>query len=108
MAILTRVWQGLRLAVTRRRLEADLKRELEFHLQMEIEQRVARGSSPAEARRSALADFGGLDRSTEEVRDVRGVTFWDNLFQDIRYGLRSLRRAPAYALAAIVTLGFGI
>jgi predicted permease len=108
MSILARVRQGFGLIRRRDRLEADWRKEVAFHLQMEIDQRIAAGLSPDEARRTALVDFGGVDRSTEEVRDVRGVTFWDNVMQDIRLGVRSLRRSPGYTLAAVVTLGLGI
>ena len=108
MAIFTRLRQGIRLLRGRDRLESDLQKEVSFHLRMEIDQRVAQGMTPAEARRTALRDFGGVDRSAEEVRDVRGVTFWDSLTQDVRFGLRSLRRSPGYTLAAIMTLGLGI
>jgi putative ABC transport system permease protein len=108
MAILTRAWQGLKLVFLRNRLESDLEREFAFHLQMEIDRHVARGTPPAEARRLALRDFGGLDRTSEEVRDARGITFWEGLHQDVRFGVRSLKRSPGYLLAAIVTLGLGI
>jgi len=108
MSILARVRQGFGLIRGRDRLEADWRKEVAFHLQMEIEQRIAGGLSPDEARRTALRDFGGVDRSTEEVRDVRGVTFWDNVTQDVRLGVRSLGRSPGYTLAAVVTLGLGI
>src|SRR5579864_4268682 len=108
MALLTRIRQGLKLVVLRHRLEADLEKEFNFHLQMEIDRHVARGVTPVEARRLALRDFGGLDRASEEVRDARGITFWEGLHQDIRFGLRSLKRSPGYLLAAVVTLGLGI
>jgi predicted permease len=108
MAFLTRARQGLRLLFLRNRLEADLEKEVDFHLHMEIDRHIARGLPPAEARRLALCDFGGVDRTREEVRDARGITFWEGLRQDVRFGLRSLRRSPGYTLAAIVTLGLGI
>jgi predicted permease len=108
MSIFTRMRQGLGFVTRRNRVEADLKKEVGFHLQMETEQLVAKGLSPEEARRQALRDFGGIDSATEGIRDARGITFWDNLSQDVRFGLRSLRRSPGYTLAAIVTLGLGI
>ncbi len=108
MAILTRAWQGLKLVFLRNRLESDLEREFAFHLQMEIDRHVACGVPRTEARRLALRDFGGLDRTSEEVRDARGITFWEGLHQDVRFGVRSLKRSPGYLLAAIVTLGLGI
>ena len=63
--------------------------------------------TPDEARRSALRDLGGVTQTREAVRDVRGV-FLDSVRQDVQYGLRVLRRAPAYALGVVVTLGLGI
>jgi putative ABC transport system permease protein len=91
---------------SRRREEID--REISTHLAMEIEHRQKGGMSAEEARRTALRDFGGVEKTREEVRDARGITFWDVLRQDVRFGLRSLRRSPGYALSAILILALGI
>jgi predicted permease len=104
----TRVLQAVRLAKRRGRLDDDIEKELAFHLQMEIDDRVRRGMTRDEARRTALRDFGGVGRVREEVRDVRGANFWGDLRRDAQYGLRLLTRSPGYALAAILTLALGI
>jgi len=106
--MITRVRQGFRWLLRRDRLAADIEREVAFHLQRETEERVAAGMTPAEARRTALRDFGGVDRTTEEMRDARGMTTWDALSQDVRFGLRTLLRTPGYTTAAVVILALGI
>ncbi len=103
-----RAFRRIRALFTRSRLDADIRRELASHLAMETERRARGGLSPEEARRSTLRDFGAVDRVREEVRDVRGVTFWDALAQDVRFGLRALGRSPGYSLAVVLILGLGI
>ena len=87
---------------------ADIQRELEFHLAMERDAREKRGLAPAEARRTTLVAFGGVSRAYEDVRDIRGMTFRESLMQDLRIGLRMLVRSPGYSLAAIAILALGI
>jgi predicted permease len=95
-------------AVRRRRFEQDLDQELRFHLDMEIEALVARGHSPEEARRIAERNFGGVERHKDSVRDVRGLTLLDDVARDVRFGIRTLRRNPAFVGVALLCLGLGI
>lgn len=94
------LWQSLRALVRRRELETELDEELRFHLEREIEERVRRGASPEEARTEALRAFGGVERFQEQCRDVRGVRWLEDLAQDVRVGLRSLRKAPVFTMGS--------
>jgi putative ABC transport system permease protein len=97
-----------RLPSRRDALDREISQELQSHIDQEIEHRQKQGMSAEEARRTALRDFGGVQRVREEVQDARGMTFWDVLWQDARFGLRSLRRSPGYLLAAVTILALGI
>jgi hypothetical protein len=63
----------LRGIARRRTISAEIDEELRFHVEQEIEAHVARGLTPAEARRMALRDLGGMTSTTEAVRDVRTI-----------------------------------
>jgi predicted permease len=93
--------------VRRRRINAEVDDELRFHVEHEIEAHVARGVSPAEARRIALRDLGGMTQTTEAVRAVR--TIWlDLVWRDTRHAVRSLRATPAFTTVALVVLTLSI
>src|SRR5580698_1196810 len=91
-----------------RRLEEDLDEELRSSLEMIVDQFIARGMSPAEARRAARMEFEGLEQVKENVRGSLAGASLQTVFQDARYAWRGLRRRPAFTLIAVVMLTLGI
>jgi putative ABC transport system permease protein len=107
MASVKGIRARLRALVRRGSAERELDEELRFHIEMETEKNLRAGMMPNEARRRALRDFGGVEPTKEAHRDVRG-RWLEELAADTRYALRTLRRAPVLAGAAIITLALGI
>ena len=92
----------------RNRVDDDVAREMEFHLAMEAAERERRGERASDARRLARADFGSTASVREGVHDARGLTFWEHLVQDVRFGGRLLARQPGFTTVAVLILSLGI
>ena len=105
---LRRLAHTLRGLVRREQIDRDLDDEMRFHLEMEIALNIRQGMQPAEARRGALLAFGGVQRYKEQHRGERGARFIERLAQDLRYGMRRLRRELGFSIPVIATLGVGI
>jgi putative ABC transport system permease protein len=88
--------------------EDDLAKELQNHLDLEAEERLAAGAKPAEAREAALRAFGNPTRVKEEVRTVWTWTTVETAIRDFRFALRLLLKSPAFSVVAILTLALGI
>jgi len=98
----------LRSILRRGQVDRELDEEMRFHLDHLIEEGIAQGLSPDEARNAALRTMGGLEQRKEEARDMRRVRWLTDLFDDVRYAGRSLRRVPGLSLFVIVTLAMGV
>src|SRR5467141_3082104 len=91
-----------------RHLEDDLDAELRSHIEMAIELNLRKGMSAGDARREALRSFGGIEQTKEIYRDQRGLPMIETALQDLRFGLRMLRRSPGFSALAILCLTLGI
>ena len=104
LRLLRRTWAFVR----KKPLDADLEAELAAHLQMAIDDNLARGLSPAEARRVALVSIGGFEQARYHHREARGIMTLDIFMQDLKYTLRTLWRDPSFTIVAVVILALAI
>ena len=91
-----------------RHVEQELNEELQFHLEQKIEEGIAAGLSPKQARYAALRAMDGLEQRKEEMRDMRHVHWLTDFLDDARFAIRSLRRTSGLAAFVIITLALGI
>jgi predicted permease len=87
---------------------SELDDEIRFHVEQAIEAKITAGMTPEEARRQALVEFGGVERTREQCHEQRPGWWIGTVMQDIRYALRGFRRNPAFAITAIATLALGV
>jgi len=108
MAMLAKMKKALRNLLRRERAERDLDAEVRAHLELLEEEKLRAGFGPAEARRAARIELGGLEQVKEEVRTARAGAWLDSFWRDVRYGARGLRRNPGFTAVAVITLALGI
>jgi hypothetical protein len=82
--------------------------EIRFHIEMETETNLRAGMKPPEARRVALARFGGVERHRQELREGRDAPVLELLFRDLCAGFRTARRSPGFSLVAALTVALGV
>src|SRR6202035_517080 len=108
MKLWSRMRSALRSLLWKSRVENELDTELLAYVQMVADEKVAGGLSRTEARRTTLAEGGGMGQMKQAGRDRRAGASFEVLAQDVRHGFRQLVRNPGFTLTVVATLALSI